>query len=162
MLLTYLLHCTASRTSAMSSRPDWKRVWSCGSLTSCVAQRAERQPCRGRRVRLCGSLTRCIASEPNISHVVLTRREASAVMRFCGSLTSCIVQRAERQRCRFDSKGGGCEHAVHLLAALQREPNVSHVFLTRMEAGAVMRSCGSHTRYIAKRAERQPCRLDST
>jgi len=209
---TYSLHCKVSRTSAMSSSLDWRRVRSCGSLTTCIAQRAECQPCHldstGGR---CGhevNLRPALQSEPNVSHVVST--QAGAVMRFtyslhcktsrtsavssrlgwrqvrsCGSLTFCIAKRAERQPCRLDSTGGGCSHAVYLLPALQSEPNVSHVVST--QAGTVMRftyslhcktsrtlamssrldwrqvrSCGSLTSYIAKRAECQPCRLDST
>jgi len=183
MRFTYILHCKGSRTSAMSSRLDWRRVRSCGSLTSCIAKRAERQPCRlastgggdGHAVHLLSALQ----SEPNVSHVVSTQRSS-------GSLTGCIAKGAERQPCRLDSTGAGCGHAVHLLPALQNEPNVNRVISPRLEAGAVMRftyfllckacrtsamssrfdwrrvrSCGSHTVCIAKRAERQPCDLDS-
>jgi len=181
---TYILHCKGSRTSAMSSRLDWRRVRSCGSFTSCIAKRAERQPCCltstgggcGHAVHLLSALQ----SKPNVIHVVSTRRSS-------GSLTGCIAKGAERQPCRLDSTGGGCGHAVHLLPALQSEPNVSHVVSTRLEAGAVMRftyilhcnesrtsamssrldwrrvrSCGSLTSCIAKRAEHQPCCLTLT
>ena len=172
----------------MSSRLDWRRVRSGGSLTICIAQGAERQQCRldsteaGAVMRFTYEL-HCKASRKSAVSARLDWRR----VRSCGSLTACIAKRAERQPCRLDMTGGGCGHAVHLPSALQREPNVSHVVSTRLEAGAVMlltyslyckasrtsamspvldwrrvRSCGSLTRCITKRAERQPCRLDST
>jgi hypothetical protein len=215
MRITYSLHCKAIRTSAMSSRLEWRRVQSCGSLTSCIAQRTDR-PCRlestGGGWDQAVHILPALQSEPNVSDVVPTRLETGTVMRFtyelhcdasrtsaissgmnwrrvrsCGSLTSYIAKRAERQPCRLESTGSGCEHAVHLHPAFQSEPNVSYVVSTRWEAGAVMRftyklhctasrtsavssrldgkrvrSCASPTYCIIQRAERQPCRLEST
>jgi len=183
MRFTYELHCKESRTSAMSSRLDWRRVQSCGSLTSCIPKQAERQPCRldCRRVRSCGSLTSCIAkrAERQPCHLHPTAGR-------CGNAVPLpATVQSEPKVSHVVSTGSGCGHAVHLLAALQSEPNVSHVISTRLEACAVMRftyslhskasgksamssrldwrpvrSCGSLTSCIAKRAERQPCRLD--
>ena len=168
MRFTYSLHCKASRTSAVSSRLDWRRVRSCGSLTACIAKGAESQPCRldstGGRCGHAVPLLPALQREPNVTHVVSTRLEAGAATRFtyilhckasrksamssllewrrvrsCGELTVCIAKRAERQPCRLDSTGGGCNHAVHLLPALQSEPNVSRVVSPRLEESAVMR-----------------------
>jgi len=152
----------------MSSRLDCRRVRSCGSCTCCIPKRAESQQCRldstGGRCDHAVHLLAALQSEPNVSHVVSTRLEVGAVVRLtyclhckasrtsamssrldwrrvrsCGSLACCIPKRAESQQCRLDSTGGGCGHAVHLLAALQSEPNVSRVVSPRLEAGAVVR-----------------------
>jgi len=110
----------ASRTSAMSSRLDWRRVWSCGSLTSCIAKGAERQPCRldstgggcGHAVHLLSTLQ----SERNVSRVVLTRLEAGAVMRLTYSLH---CKRADCQQCRLVLSCLGGTRALYLLPALE-------------------------------------------
>src|SRR3979411_2526250 len=149
-----------------------------GSLTDCIAKRAERQPygeqlpalrftyllhCKASRTSAIWRATpgdsvhlpTALQSEPNVSHMASNSRR-------CGSLTSCIVKRAERQpygeqlpairfTYRLHCKASRTSAiwratpgaAVHLPSALQSEPNVSHM-------ASNSRRFGSLTDCIAK------------
>jgi hypothetical protein len=155
MRSTYFLQRRASRPSAISSQRG-NLAPRCGLLTSCNAERADRQPYRpneGAWLRDAAHLLSATPSEPTVSHIVPTR-EPGSVMRStyilqrrasrpsaissqrgslaprCGSLTLCNAERADRQPYR-PNEGAWLRDAVHLLPATPSEPTVSHIVPTR-------------------------------
>jgi 5-methylcytosine-specific restriction endonuclease McrA len=173
MRFTYCLQRRAGRPSAISSQRG-SLAPRCGPLTSCNAERADRQPYRlneGAWLRDAVHLLPATPSGPTVSHIVPTREPGSA-MRFtyclqrrasrpsaissqrgslaprCGPLTSCNAERADRQPYR-PNEGAWLRDAVHLLPATPSGPTVSHIVPTR-EPGSVMRS----TYKLQRRASR--------
>jgi hypothetical protein len=151
MRSTYFLQRRASRPSAISSQRG-NLAPRCGLLTSCNAERADRQPYRpneGAWLRDAVHLQTATPSEPTVSHIVPTR-EPGSVMRS----TYSLQRRASRPSAISSQRGSLAPRCGSLI--LQRR--ASRPSAISSQRGSLAPRCGSLTACNAERADRQPYR----